>query len=116
MPCLLPAFFSLACLRCLPALLQTKIISGNGFNPVWSETFTFPINKPEVAILYLAVHDNQEVAAGVGRHALLAYAAVHVSALRAGYRSCALRAASGKKFPLCSLLIHVQKLPFSSSL
>lgn len=88
------------------AKCKTRVVPDNGFNPVWRQTFTFTLRRPEVAVLYLAVHDQVDVAAL--RTAFLAYAAVPVAALRAGYRSCPLRNALGKKYPFCSLLCRFE--------
>lgn len=86
---------------------RTRVVADNGFNPVWQETFTFRLQRPEVAILYMAVHDAVDVA----RTAFLAYFAVPLTAVRIGYRSCPLRSALGKKFPLCSLLVRFERMP-----
>ena len=84
---------------------STRGIADNGFNPVWSEQFRFKLAKPEIAVLYIAVHDQLDVA----RKGFLAYFAVPLSAVRPGYRSCQLRNAVGKKIPLCSLLCRFQR-------
>lgn len=83
----------------------THVVADNGFNPVWSVQFRFSLARPEVAVLYVAVHDQLDVA----RKAFLAYFAVPVAALRPGYRSCQLRSALGKKIPFCSLLCRFQR-------
>jgi hypothetical protein len=70
--------------------------------------FRFPLTRPEIAILYIAIHDQIDLARGT---ALLAYFAVPVAAIRAGYRSCQLRNMLGKKFPFCSLLCRFQRRP-----
>ena len=85
----------------------SHVVSGNGFNPVWSAQFRFVLARPEVAVLYIGVHDQLDVA----RKAFLAYFAVPVAALRPGYRSCQLRSALGKKIPFCSLLCRFQRRP-----
>lgn len=36
------------------AKLKTRTVSGNGFNPVWDEAFSFELQRPETAILYIA--------------------------------------------------------------
>jgi len=107
---------------------------------VWQETFTFRLVRPEVAILYVAVHDQHEYAIGgvalafgggsggggggsgvpestlpvpslrSGASSFLAYFAVPVAAIRWGYRACPLRNAQGKKLPLCSLLCHFERV------
>ena len=33
---------------------KTRTIMGNGFNPVWEESFSFELLRPEVAVLYIA--------------------------------------------------------------
>ena len=84
---------------------KTKPVVDNGFNPVWSEQFRFTMSRPEVAVLYIAVHDQVDLA----RTSFLAFFAVPVSAIRAGYRSCPLRSPQGKKYPFCSLLCRFQR-------
>ena len=70
------------------------------------QRFAFPLARPEVAVLYVGLHVGApSVTRGAGA-GLVAYCAVPVAALRAGYRSCQLRSGSGKKLPLCSLLCH----------
>ena len=32
---------------------KTRTVSNNGFHPVWDETFTFPIRRPDHAILVI---------------------------------------------------------------
>jgi hypothetical protein len=85
----------------------SHVVSDNGFNPVWSAQFRLPLTRPELAVLYIGVHDQLDVA----RKAFLAYFAVPVAALRPGYRSCQLRGAQGKKIPFCSLLCRFQRRP-----
>lgn len=86
---------------------KTRIVLDNGFNPVWSETFTFALRYPEVATLYIAVHDQVDMSSL--RTAFLAYCAVPVAAIRSGYRSCPLRTSLGKKYPFCSLLCKFER-------
>ena len=93
---------------------KTRVISSNGFNPVWQETFSFHVSRPEVSLLYVAVHDAADVVAG-SRSALLAYFALPLCAVRCGYRSCPLRDASGKKMPWCNLLCKFEKLPTTAA-
>lgn len=108
---------------------KTRTVPDNGFNPVWSEQFRFTLHRPDVAVLYIAVHDashgavpeglSQGISSAIGgggtmqsggrQSTLLAYFACPVSALRAGYRSCPLRSATGKKYPFCSLLCRFQR-------
>ena len=85
--------------------VKSRVVHDNGFNPVWSEQFHLVLTRPETAVLYIAVHDQLDVA----RTAFLAYYAVPVSVIRSGYRSCALRSSVGKKFPFCSLLLRLQR-------
>ena len=84
---------------------RSHVVADNGFNPVWSERFRFHLTRPETAVLYIAVHDQLDVA----RTAFLGYFAVPVAVLRAGYRSCGLRNMQGKKLPLCSLQCRFQR-------
>ena len=88
---------------------HTRTVPGNGFNPVWRETFSLSVRVPEAAFVYFAVYDQLD-AAGLRGKAFLAYAALPLVAVRAGYRSCPLRSAYGKKFPFCSLLCRFEPL------
>lgn len=86
---------------------KSRVVTGNGFNPVWRDVFHFPLARPDTALLYFAVHDVLDL----GGTAFLAFAAVPVAAIRAGYRCLPLRNAAGKKVPLCSLLCRFEALP-----
>jgi phosphatidylinositol phospholipase C delta len=62
---------------------ETAVIVNNGFNPIWNETFTFPINSVEMAILTLRIMEKDTV----GRDELIAESSMPLSALRLGYRA-----------------------------
>ena len=83
---------------------HTRVVPSNGFNPLWSESVEITVRAPEAAFLYLAIYDQVD---GL-RRAFLAYAAFPLAAVRAGYRSCPLRSAYGKKYPFCSLLCRFE--------
>lgn len=87
---------------------KTRVIADNGFNPVWSETFEFMLWRPEVAILYMGVHDAISEVGGM-RNSFIAYFACPMIALRKGMRSCQLRNMYGKKIPFCSLLCEFER-------
>jgi hypothetical protein len=80
---------------------KTKVVAAADAtrDAAWQQTFTFALQRPEVAILYLAIHEHRDIAP-----TLLAYFAAPVCALRRGLRSCPLRSFNGKKIPFTSLL------------
>ncbi len=51
----------------------------------------------------------------MGRTSFLCYCAVPVRAIRAGYRSCPLRTAMGKKIPFSNLLCRFERAPYGGS-
>merc|ERR1711865_1145202 len=57
----------------------TKVETGNGFDPVWDETFEFDISRPDVAILTFQVYDDVS-------KAFVVAAAYPASMLRVGVR------------------------------
>lgn len=56
------------------AKLKTRTVPGNGFNPVWDESFSFELQRPETAVLYIA--GALETSRGFEQPATLAYADV----------------------------------------
>jgi len=66
---------------------KTKVIHGNGFNPVWEEEFKFQFSDPEYTILTLVIHDHDNYA----EHTALGYFSLRLKNLRTGYRSAPLK-------------------------
>uniref|UniRef100_A0A1I8AVI0 Phosphoinositide phospholipase C n=2 Tax=Steinernema glaseri TaxID=37863 RepID=A0A1I8AVI0_9BILA len=60
---------------------KTKIIADNGFNPVWNETFTFPLHSPDLAIARFVVKDFDSTSANdfIGEYT------IPVTSIRPGY-------------------------------
>eukprot|EP00013_Stygamoeba_regulata_P021493 CAMPEP_0177645470 /NCGR_PEP_ID=MMETSP0447-20121125/9264_1 /TAXON_ID=0 /ORGANISM="Stygamoeba regulata, Strain BSH-02190019" /LENGTH=835 /DNA_ID=CAMNT_0019147951 /DNA_START=347 /DNA_END=2854 /DNA_ORIENTATION=- len=86
-------------LPCDRKKLKTKVISDNGFNPTWNQTFTFTLQLPEMAVMILLVYDHN-----LRRRQKLAYAAIPLAALRSGYRILGLKdVATGLRIPLADL-------------
>eukprot|EP00604_Paraphysomonas_vestita_P003370 CAMPEP_0174821030 /NCGR_PEP_ID=MMETSP1107-20130205/5280_1 /TAXON_ID=36770 /ORGANISM="Paraphysomonas vestita, Strain GFlagA" /LENGTH=753 /DNA_ID=CAMNT_0016037601 /DNA_START=353 /DNA_END=2614 /DNA_ORIENTATION=+ len=64
------------------ASFRTKVISDNGFDPIWNENFTFDINKPESTQLYFKIMD-----ADLDRDDFIAYSSIPVDCIAMGYRT-----------------------------
>lgn len=45
-------------LPCDRQLQKTKVISNNGLNPTWNESFSFRIKYPQMALVYFSVYDS----------------------------------------------------------
>jgi len=114
--------------------VETKTISCPA--PFWNETFHFPLTSPDVAILYVTVHEvplqsfGSSLGVGGGSTtsinstilntattfqdsddaSFLAYFAAPISCLHTGYRCLPLRDAKGKKFGALSSLLCRFKL------
>lgn len=76
---------------------KTKVVSNNGFNPEWDETFEFPLVEPQMATLMLRVHSHSRFN-GIKAlsttyqgteytGSLIAQYALPVCSLRQGYRA-----------------------------
>jgi Ca2+-binding EF-hand superfamily protein len=103
---------------------RTEPVRGNGFNPVWNETFCFTIVNLELALLSLRVVDSSiislprtlslpPVAANLGAKMAditdtpICEAVLALRAVRRGYRAVGLRlCSSGEVVPAASLLCH----------
>merc|ERR1719277_2105248 len=59
------------------AAKETKVVTDNGFNPLWDERFVFKLKQPDVAILAFEV-----VSVKTGRADIVGAAAYPVSGLR----------------------------------
>ncbi|CAJ1945928.1 unnamed protein product [Cylindrotheca closterium] len=90
---------------------DTGVCNNNGFNPIFtSDKFSFRVDNPAVAMLYLAIYDKESTPAKTD--ALVASASIPVSVLRKGLRSVKLfdnaNTRSGA-IGFASLLIEVKK-------
>ena len=70
----------------------------------WGESFTLTLTRADVSVLYVSISSSQATGGQP-----VAYFAVPIIALRAGFRSLPLRDPAGKKIPLCTLLARFQR-------
>ncbi len=84
----------------------SQVVEDNGFNPYWGQTFSFPLQSPDHALLDLTVWDKD-----VGKvDDYVASAVLPVSCLRSGFRYVPLSSFSGTRggdFEFCSLFVYV---------
>jgi phosphatidylinositol phospholipase C eta len=66
-----------------------SFLQNNGYNPVWKETFTFPLYLTEASILLLQVMDTGGF--GVKSDETIAYATFLIDELEEGYKSIPLK-------------------------
>uniref|UniRef100_A0A158R5P8 Phosphoinositide phospholipase C n=1 Tax=Syphacia muris TaxID=451379 RepID=A0A158R5P8_9BILA len=91
--------------RCDYASFRTRTIgrfTSNGLNPIWNETFQFPIRCPEVALLRFNVEDGDFVT-----DPFIGQAVFPVDCIRSGFRSVILRNQHSEELELSSLLVFV---------
>eukprot|EP01065_Artemidia_motanka_P022632 TRINITY_DN2683_c1_g1_i3.p1 TRINITY_DN2683_c1_g1~~TRINITY_DN2683_c1_g1_i3.p1 ORF type:complete len:781 (+),score=227.26 TRINITY_DN2683_c1_g1_i3:562-2904(+) len=67
---------------------KTRVIPGNGFDPLWNEDFVFRVQSVGLAMLTLRVVDNDTT---TGIDDVIAEASVPLTSLRCGYRCVPLR-------------------------
>eukprot|EP01032_Pedospumella_encystans_P021097 gene21097-23939_t len=83
---------------------RTRTIHDNGFNPVWNQTFTFDVRRPDLS--YLTFHVNDE---DVLRSDFVAFTSLPLACIRTGLRTLHLRNAVGKRdqdFEYASLFVR----------
>jgi hypothetical protein len=88
---------------------RTRTVRNNGFNPVWNETFSFEIKRPDLCYLTFHVHDED-----VLRSDFIAECSLPVACLRTGLRVMHLRNAWGKRdqdFEYSSIFLRVELEP-----
>eukprot|EP00004_Rigifila_ramosa_P005356 TRINITY_DN1585_c2_g1_i1.p1 TRINITY_DN1585_c2_g1~~TRINITY_DN1585_c2_g1_i1.p1 ORF type:complete len:959 (+),score=234.78 TRINITY_DN1585_c2_g1_i1:344-2878(+) len=84
----------------------SRTVENNGFNPLWRETFDFPLCRPDLAVLSFTVTDEGSAASTmVGQYSL------PVRCVRQGYRSVPLSDAQQYSIVFASLFVHVRFLP-----
>jgi len=84
---------------------RTKTIDNNGFNPVFNETFSFPVVCKSLGLLYISVWDDDTMADD-----FIAYASVPLTALRPGIRNFQLysfNGADGGEFGHASVMCKI---------
>jgi hypothetical protein len=92
-----------------PPIHSTKVIKGNGLNPVWNEEEkSFPCLNPSVGMLLISVYDHCEVSKS---DLFIGASAIPVSCLREGYRSVSLFDSNntrGSALRFASLLVKIK--------
>uniref|UniRef100_F1L2Y0 Phosphoinositide phospholipase C n=1 Tax=Ascaris suum TaxID=6253 RepID=F1L2Y0_ASCSU len=82
---------------------RSKVVSNNGFNPQWNETFHFDLRCPEVAILRLCVKDFDKTSA----NDFIGEFSIPVTSIRPGYSQVRLNTGYARTLdPSASLLIR----------
>jgi len=81
---------------------RTKVVSDNGFNPLWNESFDFAVRKPELANLIMIVKDKDVFSEG-----LIAQAGIPLRLLRPGYRVLPLKQPDGTPIAHAFLFVYV---------
>lgn len=81
----------------------TKIITDNGFNPVWDETFQLEVSCPSLALLRFAVYDIDMF----GDSHLIAQATYPLLCIRRGFRSIPLKNGFSELLEMASLLVFL---------
>ena len=92
--------------------LKTSTIEATGFVASWDDVLEIPIRFPALAVLHITVKARIR-RVPTRKSTRVAYAAIPVDCLRAGYRICVLRDKAGKKIPLSSLLCQFERLPWT---
>lgn len=82
---------------------QTGNIHNNGFNPIWNETFTFPVRFPELAFVHFVVRDQ----CVLGKDELLGEYVLPFTSVEQGYRHVHLVDSRGNSMVPASLFVHV---------
>lgn len=93
--------------------VKTKTIQDNGFNPVWNQTFTFDIKRPELNYLTFYVNDEDVLS-----HEFIAFVSLPVSCIREGFRTIQLYNIMGKRdqdFEYASLFVRATFEPIGGS-
>eukprot|EP00118_Oscarella_pearsei_P018809 m.194954 g.194954 ORF g.194954 m.194954 type:complete len:1783 (+) comp39514_c0_seq3:1043-6391(+) len=81
--------------------VRTKAVSGNGFNPVWDEKFSFPIHWPELALARFLVVSGKGTGNVIGQYTL------PINSVLQGYRHVPLLSFAGHLQPYATLFVHV---------
>ena len=90
--------------------MNSWALQDNGWHPLWSKTFDFEVEFPELAFLRIAACDNDN-----GRIALIGSYIVPVLALGQGYRHVPLWDAGLNRIPYTSLFVNISIRPRSTS-
>ncbi|PVD33909.1 hypothetical protein C0Q70_05171 [Pomacea canaliculata] len=81
---------------------RTKTVPHNGYNPIFDESFEFQINLPELALVRIAVLDDDYI----GDEFIGQYT-IPFECMQTGYRHIQLLSNTGNPMPNCTLFVHV---------
>jgi len=82
--------------------VKTKVVSNNGFHPVWDETMRFSTERSDLGILVIEVFDEDKLS----KNEFIGFAAFPLSSLREGYRSVHLFNSKMEEIHDSSLLVQ----------
>jgi len=85
--------------------LKTKVVSDNGFNPVWDESFNLRILNPDMALLRLCVYDEDMF----GDPNFLGASTFPARLVMSGFRSVQLKNGHSEELELSSLLVQLTR-------
>jgi phosphatidylinositol phospholipase C, delta len=85
---------------------RTKRVTNNGFSPCWNKEFTFRFAMSELAVATISLFDGH-----LTLSTRLAYHALPVESIRAGYRIITFNDPAGNIIPFCDLLCHFKINP-----
>jgi len=81
---------------------KTKVINNNGFNPIWNETTSFDLKRPDLAILLIEVIDQDTLS----KDDFIGYCSVPVESIMPGHRMVYLMNARDQLIAGASLLMQ----------
>jgi len=84
---------------------KTKVVTDNGFNPIWDESFSLRILNPDLALLRLCVYDEDMF----GDPNFLGAATYPAKLVMVGFRSVQLKNGHSEELELSSLLVQITK-------
>lgn len=93
----------IAGMECDNQKFKTRTRVDNGLNPVWNESCVFDVLCPELALLRIAVMDEDTF----GDPSFLGQASYPVQCIRSGYRSVPLKNGYSESLELASLLVQI---------
>ena len=89
--------------KCDSATVRTRKVNDNGLDPMWKESFAFPLSFPEAAFFVVTVWDHEVVA----KPRYVAEAICPYTALRSGFRSIPLYDVLGRAVSGSFLFVHI---------
>lgn len=82
---------------------KCKIVKENAVNPIWNETYSFPLMVPDLCFIRFTVIDTNS------GQTVVAQRVIPVKRLRSGYRHLRLRTPGNQKLELSSLFIRTHQ-------